>query len=195
MWARCVSTVRMLRSSCSPISRLVWPSAISRSTSVSRGESGWLSPFSLLFAKPAATAARKVLATLRGGPNRLDQLQVRGVLEEVAECPVIERPPSQSQVALHRQQDDLGRGGALAQVRHHVYREAVRQVDVEYENPWPVGSDDLLHRSEVLGFPHHLEPQLRVKKSAQGTPDDRMIVGQDDRDRPRSSWLLTHRRA
>src|SRR3954454_17739211 len=38
MCARCVSTVRVERKSCSAISLLVWPSAISRSTSTSRSD-------------------------------------------------------------------------------------------------------------------------------------------------------------
>src|SRR3954447_24115278 len=101
MWARWVSTVRVERNSCCAISLLVWPRAISRSTSTSRSERSSGGPAGALAAGApggAGPLARRggharaepriqVGVARRREADRLEQFLVGRLFEDEAQGP------------------------------------------------------------------------------------------------------------
>ena len=98
------------------ISAFVWPSAIRRRTSSSRGvrSSGGPVGATGVAASAAPSRRREVGLPRRRTPNGLDELGVRRVLQHVAACAGLQRGPRERRVLLHREDDDRGPGRPIA---------------------------------------------------------------------------------
>ena len=108
--ARCVSTVRRERCSLPAISALVWPSAIRRRISVSRGAQAVAVDRLTQRVEPAATRrAHELLAACRRA-DRCRQLAVGALLEHEPDRAGLECLLGEGRAYLHGQHDDLGIG-------------------------------------------------------------------------------------
>src|SRR3954463_9598316 len=200
MWcARCVWAVRTEMKSCFAISWLVWPSASSRSTSLSRSESG--SSSARLRSSDSAATRRApgspALLRLGGdeaGPelgmhvapaggdlaHRLHDLVVGGLLEDVAAGAGGERLAHVLRVVLHRKHADLHVRALLEQRRdrldaallghHHVQQDHVRLGRARLEDRLARAAGLADGLEVVLGLQH--EPQTRA--------DDGVVVHDQD---------------
>ena len=179
MCARWVSTVRAERKSCSPISTLVWPSAISRRTSTSRSREvvGWAGGLGRRGGDLRAEPRVEVGVAGGGEPDRLQQLLVGGLLEHEAERAGLQRLAGEGGVVLHREHDDRG---LVAQPRDRLQARAAGHVEVEHEHGRPVRAGQPLGVGDGAGLRDHLQAFLVVDQHPQALADDGVVVGDHD---------------
>ncbi len=181
--ARCVSTVRRERWSLLAISALVWPSAISRSTSVSRG----LRPSPLTVLSERVEARRNlgadVLLAACRSPHRRGQLGVGPVLEDERDGTGVEGVAGERWAALHGQYHDLGLGDLRAQAADRLDARAIGHLKIQYQHLGPVAVHVAPDRREISRLGDHVDAILAIEQQPQAAAQERMVVGQHDTDR------------
>ena len=167
MCARCVSTVRVERKSCSAISALVWPRAISRRTSTSRSvrSSGGPAGSAGCGGERGAEARVEVVLAGRGEADRLEQLLVGGLLEHEAERAGLQRLTGEAGVVLHRQHDDrgVGRGSRRRGIASRLGLAV--HVEVEHEHGRPVRAREALGVRQRAGLGDDLHRRGRRRSA------------------------------
>ena len=133
--ARWVSAVRIEMKSSFAISWFVWPRASRRSTSCSRSESGSACAFARrgrLGCREAGAEQRVDVAAARGDlVDRLDELGVGGLLQQVPVRARCEGLADVRGVVLHREHEHLRRRAAASELGQHVDAAPARHDDVE----------------------------------------------------------------
>ena len=181
MCERWVSTVRMLRKSCSPISAFVCPRAIRRRTSSSRSLRSSSAGADTAGFDGDARAQRgvEVDPSACGGPDGRDELGAGGLLEDVGASARLQRLARERGVALHGQDHhgarvlDLRDGGQARRPGH---------VEVEDEDVRVALLDEPQRVRDVAGLTDHVQPLLALEQQAQAGPDDLVVVREDDVD-------------
>ena len=182
MCARWVSTVRTDRYSCSAISALVCPSAISRRTSSSRSERSSGGPGGRLGGHPRAQPRVQIAFVGGRAPYGLHELVVGGLLEHVPDRAGAERVPRERRLLLHRQHDDLRLRRLRADIGDRLQARAAGHVQIEHEHIRGVTAHIASRAVEVTGLGNHFEPGLAVEQQSQATAHDGVIVGEHDPD-------------
>ena len=182
--ARWDSTVRTLRNSEPAISLLVWPSAISFSTSSSRGErlSGRL-VVDRLDGELRGEFRVQIRAAFGGEHDRVRQLRVSGIFEHVAERAGPQRRARERRILLHRQYHDLSLRRVGAQLRDRVQARYPAHVEVQDEDLRAARPHRFERARHIAGLVDHAEPVIGLEQYPEPRSDHAMVVGEDDRDR------------
>lgn len=144
--------------------------------------SAWAGGSLATFGRMRRTSPSRPRLTLCA-PNRLRQIVTRGLGEHDAVRPGPQGLAAEGWIGMHRERDDRGLGCGLAQARDRLEAGAAGHAEVQDEHGWPVRSRQAFGIRDGSGCGNDPQALLVVDQQPQGLTNERVVVGDDDRDR------------
>ncbi len=143
---------------------------------------------------PRAELRVEVDLSARGTLDGLDKLALGRLFQHVRERTGPKCLTRERRVLLHRQHDDLGVRRLATELRDRLEDGPSRHVEINDEDVRMVPAHIASRRVNIAGFGHHLEAGFSIQQQLEATPNDLVVIREDDPNRSCVSAASPRRR-